>query len=196
MLGCISGALQWLQYRHAQAGGLLFLPVHHFLFLYCLCLAVGGPEPKPDSDRKLGVLQLPCADFDTFPFKIPNCLNTCSLIIKPLQQVSQCAFQSGGRIPSGFRLILNAAFKTYKCLTVRHAVQFWSSLGDEVLDVAFSNGLLHSKVNTHNGHMNLGGRRERRREQMKNSFLMTFFLAQAPRAGLGVMDNLHQAKQL
>lgn len=118
MLGCISGALQWLQYRHAQAGGLLFLPVHHFLFLYCLCLAVGGPEPKPDSDRKLGVLQLPCADFDTFLSKFPNYLNTRSLVTKPSQQVSQCAFQSGGRIPSGFRLILNAAFKTYKCLTV------------------------------------------------------------------------------
>lgn len=152
MLGCISGALQWLQYRHAQAGGLLFLPVHHFLFLYCLCLAVGGPEPKPDSDRKLGVLQLPCADFDTFLLKFPNCLNTRSLVTKPLQQVSQCAFQSGGRIPSGFRLILNAAFKTYKCLTVAR-----SSLGDEVLDVAFSNRLLHWKVNTHNRHMNLGG---------------------------------------
>lgn len=34
--------------------GELFLPVH-------LCLAACGPEPKPDSNGKLGLLQLPFA---------------------------------------------------------------------------------------------------------------------------------------
>lgn len=137
----------------AQAPRLFFLSVH-LLFLPCLCLAAGGPEPKTETFSSLGCFSflLSTSRYLFFFLKFQNILSIHSLIIIISRGFAFCVSKWRHISLSGFSLILNAAFKGFNSVLFQwYAKWLCCSLGENVFHTAFSNGLLQSKVSTHNG---------------------------------------------